>query len=446
MYYTFDKRLIFISFFDDNRQVTWGNGVGIVRDMKTSLWESGVFSVFRWFVVVQFAVVLPALIVRVFIWPTDQEALLRMLWAGLVSTSLLMGYLTWPQLPARLGKAYLPIGLTFAALGPIFAHFYMLLAQDWQTTPVPLTGAWQLIPLLFVPLVIIAVQYNYRSVVFYCLGTAALNAGLTLAVFGEMTSALVPTFAVLVVRTLTFLVVGYIVVWLTGIQRQQRQALAEANQRLAQYTTTLDQLATHRERNRIARELHDVLAHSMSSLAIQLEAIKTLWDSNPPKARVMLEQAIQATDAGLAETRRALQALRASPLEDLGLAMAIAEHAHAAAQRAGFQLTLHLPEKIYPLPPAVEQDIYRVAQEAIENATRHAQAQHLTVSLTQENRQMTLTVIDDGKGFDSRALAQGTGLGIRGMRERAELLSGELRVQGQAGQGTTVQLIYRENL
>ncbi len=74
------------------------------------------------------------------------------------------------------------------------------------------------------------------------------------------------------------------------------------------YTATLDQLATQRERNRIARELHDILAHSLSGLAVHLEGIDSLWDSNPQKARKMLGQARAATESGLAETRRALQA------------------------------------------------------------------------------------------------------------------------------------------
>ncbi len=104
--------------------------------MKTSYWESGVLSVFRWFAGLQLAVVLSALFVRIYIWPTNQEALLRMLWAGLISSSLLFSYLIWSKLPVRLGKTYLPLGVTLAALGPILGHFYMLLAQDWQDAPI----------------------------------------------------------------------------------------------------------------------------------------------------------------------------------------------------------------------------------------------------------------------------------------------------------------------
>ncbi|MFZ5909556.1 MAG: sensor histidine kinase [Chloroflexota bacterium] len=404
--------------------------------------------VFRWFAVLQLVVILPALASRLFVWQNGQESVLRMMWAGLVTAILLLGYLFWRNLPARMGKVYLPLGLAIATLGPSLGHFYMLLAPDWQSAPAPLVGAWQLVPLLFVPLVIIAVQYNYHAVTAYCLGTAALNIGLMRAALGGLNADMTPTFAMLVVRTFTFLVVGYSVVWLTGVQYKQRRALAEANRRLAQYAATLDQLATQRERNRIARELHDVLAHSLSGLAVQLEAVKTLWDSKPPKARQMLEQALAATDVGLTETRCAMQALRAAPLENLGLALAIADYAEAAAQRAGLQLELRLPEKIYPLPTAIEQDIYRVAQEAIENVVRHARARTISIALSQENGQVTLTIRDDGQGFDPQALQAGSersGFGIRGMRERAEMLGGELGVKSQPAQGTTVQLIYRED-
>lgn len=87
----------------------------------------------------------------------------------------------------------------------------------------------------------------------------------TLAAVGDLNTNLNPTFAMLAVRTFTFWVVGYSVVWLMNVQRRQRQELAGANQRLALYAATLDQLATQRERNRIARELHDILAHSLSN-------------------------------------------------------------------------------------------------------------------------------------------------------------------------------------
>jgi signal transduction histidine kinase len=414
--------------------------------MKTSPWESGLLLVFRWFAGLQLIVIVPALLVRLYVLPSGQDSVLRMLWAMLATALILFVYLMLPTLSAKIGKAYWPIALTIATLGPSFGHYYMLLADDSRNVPVPLTGAWWLIPLLFVPLVIIAVQYHYRDVALYCLGTAALNSGLTFAAIGDVNAYTVPTFAVITIRTLTFVVVGFVVVWLTRIQRQQRRALAEANQRLAQYTTTLDQLATHRERNRIARELHDVLAHSLSALAIQLEAIKTLMDTNPQKARAMLEQALATTESGLAETRRALQELRASPLEDLGLAMAIADYAQSATQRAGLKLELHLPEKNYPLAPAIEQNIYRVAQEAIANAARHAQAQKISITLSQGNQQLILTVSDDGKGFDPQAQTKRRGFGIAGMRERAEMLGGELSVTSQVGHGTIVQLIYRENV
>jgi len=412
--------------------------------MKTQPLESGSISVFRWFAALQLAVILPALASRVLDSRDGQEAMLRLLSVSLGTAMLLLGYLLWRSLPAKLGKAYLPVGLAIATLGHSLGHFFMLLAPDWESAPLPLTAAWHLIPLLFVPLVIFAVHYAYHAVTAYCLGTAALDIALTLTAIGDLNTNLNPTFAMLAVRTFTFWVVGYSVVWLMNVQRRQRQELAEANQRLALYAATLDQLATQRERNRIARELHDILAHSLSGLAVHLEGIDSLWDVNPQKARSMLGQARAATESGLAETRRALQALRASPLEDLGLALAIADYAQSAAQRAGFQVELHLPEKLQPLPPAIEQDLYRVAQEAIENAARHAKAKIVSVTLTQTSGRLTLTVRDDGRGFDLSTPS--AGYGLRGMRERAEMLGGTLNITSAIGQGTTAELTYRENV
>ncbi|MFZ5879269.1 MAG: sensor histidine kinase, partial [Chloroflexota bacterium] len=105
---------------------------------------------------------------------------------------------------------------------------------------------------------------------------------------------------------------------------------------------------------------------------------------------------------------------------------------------------LHLPEKLQPLPPAIEQDLYRVAQEAIQNAARHAKAKTVSVTLTQTSGRLTLTVQDDGRGFDVGAPS--AGYGLRGMRERAEMLGGSLNVTSAVGQGTTVELTYRENI
>jgi signal transduction histidine kinase len=211
--------------------------------------------------------------------------------------------------------------------------------------------------------------------------------------------------------------------------------------RLAHYSATLEQLAISRERNRLARELHDTLAHTLSSLAVQLEAVRSLWERDPAGARALLDTSLAATRGGLGEARRALQALRAAPLEDLGLPLALRRLAEAAAERAGIALDLRLPERDPELPPDVEQCVYRVAQEALENVVRHAQASQVAVHLEQDGRQVTLLVRDDGQGFDSAQLNGDQRFGLQGMHERARLVGGQLELTSRPGGCTTLRLV-----
>src|SRR5439155_20678930 len=125
---------------------------------------------------------------------------------------------------------------------------------------------------------------------------------------------------------------------------------------------TLESLAVSRERNRMARELHDTLAHTLSGLSVQLETVEAYWDVEPRTAHAMLDRALEATRDGLQETRRALKALRASPLDDLGLGLALRRMAESAVARANIELDLEIPEQVPPLAPDVEHCIYRVAQ------------------------------------------------------------------------------------
>jgi signal transduction histidine kinase len=170
----------------------------------------------------------------------------------------------------------------------------------------------------------------------------------------------------------------------------------------------------------------------------------------------MLERALAITRTGLDDTRRVLQALRATPIEDMGLSLALRRLAEDAAMRGRLSLQLDIADDLGDLSPEVEQCYYRVGQEAIENVLKHATASLLSVSLEQEGGWLSLTVSDDGGGFsieglddpdlatrslDGQVLAPaGWQLGIRGMQERAELIGGTLKVESIVGQGTTIRL------
>jgi signal transduction histidine kinase len=250
---------------------------------------------------------------------------------------------------------------------------------------------------------------------------------------------------VALVRCLFFLVVGLAVARLAQAQRRQRAALAQANARLARYATTLEQLAVSRERNRLAYELHDTLAHGLSSLAVQLEAMSVLWKSQPETARRMLAEALTGTRTALGEARRAIAALRARPLEERGLAQAVREAAESTASQAGLLLDLHVPTDLDGLSAETEHAVYRIAAEALANVARHAQARRLTVRLEQSKQDVNLVVADDGCGFDPAAACDDQRFGLCGMQDRAGLVEGALVVESAAGKGTTVQLTMRRH-
>jgi signal transduction histidine kinase len=245
----------------------------------------------------------------------------------------------------------------------------------------------------------------------------------------------------ILVRTIVFLAVGYVIALIMQRQRQQRQSLLEANRQLRHYAATLEQLAVTQERNRMSRELHDTLAHTLSGLAVQLEAAHSLWHSAPERSYAMLEDSLLATRTGLTESRKAIQALRASPLEDLGLTLALRNLAESAASRSGATLNLELLTNLEKLAPDVEQCLFRVAQESLENIVRHAEAQHITIQLAREDTRLILNVSDDGQGFDPAQVDVHKSFGLKGLQERVAMFTGELQIHSQAGQGTTIRLI-----
>ena len=354
---------------------------------------------------------------------------------------LLLALLLLPQALRRLGQSFVPVTLLIG-LVPVLIGFY------WWPSENPLQSPFTIF--LFVMLVLIAWQYPFRHVLAYVLGLTLYQAWVT----SPMTDMPLSVDAGwLALQGAMMLLVGYVIVQLVSLQREQRVALgrayeqqAAANRRLQRYADTLEELAVSRERNRLARELHDTLAHSLSAVTVQLEAVRSLWSLNPEAAKDQLEKADETARSGLTEARRALQALRASPLQDLGLALALRELAQQTTQRTGVRLELRIPEKIAAdLSPAVEQEIYRIAQETLENIVRHADATSVLLKLEQSLGSLALTIEDNGRGMDAQVIQVSESgdqrrVGIRGMKERAALIGGDLEISTQAGRGTRVHL------
>jgi signal transduction histidine kinase len=402
--------------------------------------EPGLLYVFRLFLAIQWALLSLAMcgILSKKTPIPDYESIFD--WLG---STLLVVYLAWSWLRARLGRAYLPIALTAASLGPVGAQVLAtaLRIEHGLSGTAALADLSPLYVDLLLPLLLISAQYGMRALFTFTIGTSLLSllvavpmsavAGLdVLTRYGQDAAA----------RLVLFSIAGVIVVLLTKAQRKQRAEEAKRHAQVAQYATTLEQLAVTRERNRLARELHDTLAHTLSAVSVQLNALEVLWDSDPAAARATLQQTRQLTRGGLDEARRALHELRAQPVEELGLALALQRLAERAAQRAGLRLIFSAPPRVVGLRPEVEQHLYRIAEEALNNVVRHANARQLTVTLAQDAAGAALlTIADDGHGFDPAQGATGH-YGLTGMRERAFLIGAMLEIQSQPRRGTTVRV------
>lgn len=186
------------------------------------------------------------------------------------------------------------------------------------------------------------------------------------------------------------------------------------------------------ERNRLARELHDVLAHTLGALAVQLEVVNglaaTAETSEDVRAGLRSSRAL-VTD-GLAEARRAVQALREDPI-------ALVDRLSVLTAEAGAQLEVVGTER--PTQPAVRLALLRAAQESLTNARKHASGARLAVMLEFAADAIHLTVTNDGCGSATALATTGTGLGLPGMRERVTLVGGEMQA-GPDGDGWRVQV------
>jgi signal transduction histidine kinase len=361
----------------------------------------------------------------------------------LVNSSLaliVLGLVLWPRLNLRLGPAFLPLVIGLMSVVPVVTSSLVVLQLPPSSTTSAEATIVRLMPVLFIALVLTAWQYAWPYVVLYSVGISLLSMGLHVLFFQPGGPPLLPPLTVLLMQTVSFLAVGYFISTLMTRLKLQQEALARANAQLVHYAATLEELTVSRERNRLARELHDTLAHTLSALSVQLETVKAYWDVDPVTARALLGKSLESTRSGLHETRRALKSLRASPLDDLGLVLALRTLAEETAARADLKLDLDLPNEPVSLSAEVEQAIYRVAQEALANATYHANATSLVVQLSADDSVISLLVRDDGRGFNAREAEKTGHFGLAGMRERAQLVGGKLVIDSAPGQGTTLRL------
>lgn len=220
-------------------------------------------------------------------------------------------------------------------------------------------------------------------------------------------------------------------------------AVAIENARLYERSRAL---AVVEERNRLARELHDSVTQSLYGLvAFAGAGQEVIRAGDGKRAREYLTRIEDAAQKALKEMRLLLYELRPPMLEKEGLVGALQQRLNAVESRAGLQVRLLVDGEI-DLPASLEDGLYRIAQEALNNALQHAAATSVTVRLQRDAEGLELEVEDDGVGFDVVAAADRGGLGLASMRERAQALGSQLDIRSQPGAGTTVKVrvVHRE--
>ncbi|MBC7265267.1 MAG: sensor histidine kinase [Chloroflexi bacterium] len=217
--------------------------------------------------------------------------------------------------------------------------------------------------------------------------------------------------------------------------RLHEERIAILRQQLVQVTA-----AQEEERRRIARELHDGVGPTLASMNVRLRTARKLLQQDPELAAEEMEELAELAQTNIQDIRRLIYDLRPAALDELGLVPALREHLARCQQEHGLTIEFTADEG-ERLPAAVETALFRIAQEALANVVKHAQAHRVEVTLVRDEGAVTLRVADDGLGFDPLAPRAGTHLGLWSMRERVEQLGGRFEVESTAGRGTTVRVI-----
>jgi len=207
---------------------------------------------------------------------------------------------------------------------------------------------------------------------------------------------------------------------------------------LARLTEHAARAAAFEERQRLAREIHDSLGQAFTAILVQLRSAEVTLGDEPDLARTAIGQVRELARDGLADARRAVDALRPQTLDRFDLATAL--------RRAVVQATLGTPMDVqcivrgdvYALPIDTATQLLRIAQEALSNSLKYADAQRLTIELTFDPEQTQLHVQDDGRGFDPEQAAAAGGFGLLSMRARAVAIDAELTICSAPGQGTSL--------
>jgi signal transduction histidine kinase len=221
-------------------------------------------------------------------------------------------------------------------------------------------------------------------------------------------------------------------------EKHAKEELAIANQRIRNYALKAEENGSLQERNRIAREIHDSLGHSLTALNLHLEMAVKLSQLQPERSREVLIEAKRLGSIALQDVRQSVSALRSDPFADRDLASAINKLAD------DFKFSNHLqPICDLEIPPNLPQStniiIYRIVQEALTNISKHARASEVIIEIKTQSNTVELRIIDNGRGFVPSHNT--TGFGLQGMRERVLSLQGQFEMMSTPDRGCQIVAI-----
>jgi signal transduction histidine kinase len=200
--------------------------------------------------------------------------------------------------------------------------------------------------------------------------------------------------------------------------------------------------AQENERQRIARELHDETGQTLTALAMGLQGLTNTIEANPAKAIDQARQLQSLAGAGISELQRLVSGLHPPQLDDLGLAAALRWFAGQVHDRFGLQVRIHSESSVKDLPMEIRIVLFRIAQEAVTNAVRHANASEVDIFLTRNEHELCLKILDNGEGFDIESKLKPEHeppcWGLMGMIERASLINARCQITSKPRKGTTI--------
>jgi signal transduction histidine kinase len=222
-------------------------------------------------------------------------------------------------------------------------------------------------------------------------------------------------------------------------ERKGQEQLAEANATLRRYALKIEELATEQERNRIARDIHDSLGHSLTVFNIHLEAALRLLHSEPTEAEALLLEVKQLGTKALQDVRESVTVLRTDPLQGRSLREAIVQLVADFQRTTGIAPTCTL-KLDKPLIGELNFTLYRLVQESLTNICKHAAATEVAIGIQQSEQNIQVIIQDNGKGFQSHH--NPLGFGLQGMQERTLALGGSLKIKTAPGQGCHIQAVF----